>query len=166
MSATIFLLRVDSRLWAREVVDVPEDSPEAKKWPLHSGDTSAGSTQQEAPSTSGFSTSLTSTVSSLPQKLPIKRPGPRKPKTVLGPLPSSSTQGAKKLTTLDKSLMDWKTHTVDSALQNELDANRKSGGYLEKVEFLQRVEERKEENLESLKSRKRRKLWFCVSLHS
>jgi hypothetical protein len=54
--------------------------------------------------------------------------------------------------------MDWKTHTVDSALQNELDANRKSGGYLEKVEFLQRVEERKEENLESLKSRKRRKL--------
>lgn len=55
-------------------------------------------------------------------------------------------------------MMDWKAHTMSADLQAELDTNRKSGGYLEKVEFLQRVEERKEENLEAMKSRKRRKL--------
>lgn len=54
--------------------------------------------------------------------------------------------------------MDWKAHTGDSTLQDELDANRKAGGYLGKVEFLKRVDERKEENLESMQSRKRRKL--------
>lgn len=54
--------------------------------------------------------------------------------------------------------MDWKTHTQGTELQDELEANRKGGGYLEKVEFLQRVEGRKEETLEALKSRKRRKL--------
>ncbi len=54
--------------------------------------------------------------------------------------------------------MDWKAHTQNPELQDELEANRRGGGYLEKVDFLQRVEDRREENLEAMKSRKRRKL--------
>lgn len=144
---------IQSLTWLREVVEVPEDSTDAKKWPLYqeTGEDSESAAVPEPPGSS-----LT-TVSALSPKLPPKKPGPRKPKTVLGPLPSSS-QKAKKLTTLDKSLIDWKAHTVDTDLQDELDTNRKGGGYLEKVEFLRRVEERKEENLEAMKSRKRRKL--------
>jgi len=57
--------------------------------------------------------------------------------------------------------MDWQTHVQaeqHSGLKDELEANRKAGGYLEKVQFLKRVEERKDGTLESLKSTKRRKL--------
>lgn len=57
--------------------------------------------------------------------------------------------------------MDWKAHVQAEqgkvGLQDELEANRRGGGYLEKVEFLQRVEERKEGTLEALKSGKRRR---------
>ncbi|KXN85552.1 SWR1-complex protein 5 [Leucoagaricus sp. SymC.cos] len=143
-----------------EIVEVPKDSLDAKKWPLYQGDT----TDREIPQPDAHSlpqpsmTAPASTDSSESPKPPPKKPGPRKSKTVLGALPSSSTQKAKKLSTLDKSLMDWQSHTMDTSLQDELEANRKGGGYLEKVEFLKRVDERKEENMESLKSRKRRKL--------
>lgn len=67
---------------------------------------------------------------------------------------------ATKLTTLDKSAMDWKSHVTgaqDPALKDELDANRRGGGYLEKVDFLQRVGERKDEAFEANKSSKRRR---------
>lgn len=129
---------------------MPEDSPDVKKWPIYHGqDTEPGCELQ--------TTSLSLPGHINPSSSP-KKPGPRKPKKTLGPLPSTSNRKAKKLTTLNKSLMDWKAHTGDSTLQDELDANRKAGGYLGKVEFLKRVDERKEENLESMQSRKRRKL--------
>ena len=57
--------------------------------------------------------------------------------------------------------MDWQNHIQaeqSSGLKDELEANRKAGGYLEKVQFLKRVEERKDEALENLKSTKRRKI--------
>jgi hypothetical protein len=57
--------------------------------------------------------------------------------------------------------MDWSAHIntqQDAAIKDELEANRRSGGYLEKVEFLKRVEERKEYALEANKSNKRRRL--------
>jgi hypothetical protein len=124
---------------------------DAKKWPLYQE--SGNKSSSEGASNLEAVVSLTS-----PAEIQQMKPGPRKPKKVLGALPSSSSQKAKKLTTLDKSMMDWKAHTVDTDLKDELDTNRKSGGYLERVEFLRRVEERKEENLEAMKSRKRRKL--------
>jgi hypothetical protein len=71
------------------------------------------------------------------------------------------TQKAKKLSTLDKSAMDWRAHVQaqeGSGIKDELEANRRSGGYLEKVDFLKRVEERKEDVIEASKSTKRRKL--------
>jgi hypothetical protein len=57
--------------------------------------------------------------------------------------------------------MDWSAHVnthQDSTIKDELEANRRGGGYLEKVEFLKRVEERKEDAIEANKSNKRRRL--------
>ncbi|KAJ7636955.1 bucentaur or craniofacial development-domain-containing protein [Roridomyces roridus] len=127
-----------------EIVEVPEDSADAKKWPLwHSP-----SEEQTA--------SSSSVVESAPPPAPSKKPGPRKPRTSLAAIP---TQKARKLSTLDKSAMDWKAHVSSepSDMKDELDANRRGGGYLEKVEFLGRVDGRREEALEASKSTKRRR---------
>lgn len=182
-----------------EVVEVPEDSAEAKKWPLWKGTTgevpyvavesddlvssslhstsprtipmanpdvndimtSVGGTDMPLNSTETIAQTTSPSTSSIIDKSAPRRPGPRKSRTSLAPLPGPSK--AKKITTLDKSAMDWKNHirTAGEAgisIQDELEANRRTGGYLEKVDFLKRVEERKEETLESLKSNKRRKL--------
>ena len=160
-----------------EVVEVLEDSPEAKKWPLWKEPLTELSneapseisipapsipvTASSNPSSSSTQTpnSAISTTTSASAKPPVRKPGPRKPKTSLAPLPGPSK--TKKLSTLDKSAMDWQTHVHSeqhSGLKDELEANRKAGGYLEKVQFLKRVEERKDGTLESLKSTKRRKL--------
>lgn len=146
--------------------EVSADSEEAKKWPLlkppaahHLPESSQASIEPSAGSGSNQASSSRETSAPAPLKS-VKKPGPRKPKTTLAPLPGA--QKAKKLTTLDKSAMDWRSH-VDSAQQSssgikdELDANRRGGGYLEKVEFLQRVEQRKEEALEANKATKRRR---------
>lgn len=87
-----------------------------------------------------------------------KRPGPRKPRTALPSIRKVSQP--KKITTLDKSAMDWRAHVASqsSDLQDELDSNRRGGGYLEKVEFLKRVEDRREDAFEASKSSKRRKV--------
>ena len=91
-----------------------------------------------------------------------KRPGRRKPKVRLAELPSSADlqKGKKKLTTLEKSALDWKAHVTtpgEPELAAELEANRRGGGYLEKVEFLHRVGDRKNQTLEANKDQKRRR---------
>lgn len=162
-------------------MEVPEASEDAKKWPLWkppittqstaedaadkaegqtSNDNASASTtatQETRIMASPFSASSSSTPTPTSNR-PDKRPGPRRPKTKLRPLPEPAK--AKKLTTLDKSAKDWKAHvsnTSDTGLKDELDANRRCGGYLEKVEFLQRVEERKDQAFEANKSAKRRR---------
>ncbi|KAI0638950.1 bucentaur or craniofacial development-domain-containing protein [Trametes polyzona] len=155
-----------------EVKEVPADSREAKEWPLWTpptddpkGDHSAANISptpigQPASSQSGSTLpSASSSASPVPSsaKPPGKRPGPRKPKTTLAPIPKK--QAVKKLTTLDKSAMDWRAHVEGEAppeVKDELEANRRGGGYLEKVEFLQRVEARKEEVLDANKGKRRR----------
>ncbi|KAJ7098297.1 bucentaur or craniofacial development-domain-containing protein [Mycena epipterygia] len=134
-----------------EVVEVAEDSADAKKWPLWRppGELAASSSAQEPlPLPSGPSTS-----SARPA---TKKLGPRKPKTSLADIP---TQKPRKLSTLDKSAMDWRAHVNAEPpdMKDELDANRRGGGYLGKVEFLNRVNERKEDVLEANKSTKRRR---------
>lgn len=151
------------------MVEVAEDSDDAKKWPVilpsESPNISLTVPPLDLPVTAvtnmASSTSTTAPSGAPSEKKPMfgKRPGPRKSKTPLAALPSA--QKAKKLTTLDKSAMDWNTHINtqgDSSVKDELEANRRGGGYLEKVEFLKRVDERKEEVIEASKPTKRRKL--------
>ena len=148
---------------AREVVDVAADSPDAKKWPVWRSETegappvASGSGTPMTP-TSGLSVTDTSIATTASAKPLAKRPSSRKPKVSLAAIP---TQKPKKLSTLDKSAMDWRTHVEaqeDSGLKDELEANRRGGGYLEKVEFLKRVDERKGDVIEKSKSSKRRRL--------
>ncbi|KAG7446988.1 uncharacterized protein BT62DRAFT_893430 [Guyanagaster necrorhizus] len=130
-----------------EVVEVPEDSQDAKKWPLFSE------------STEDFGATIESPLPASKPVPPKKKPGPRKGKLSLNDLPGPSKQRPKKLTTLDKSAMDWRSHVSaePSSFKDELDANRRGGGYLEKIEFLERVGERREGALEASKSSKRRR---------
>ncbi|KAG2358263.1 bucentaur or craniofacial development-domain-containing protein [Suillus spraguei] len=125
-----------------EVVEVLEDSEEAKKWPRWD------------PSQSLSAATPTPDYSSSTTDVSAKPPGPRKPRTSLADIPS---QKAKKITTLDKSAMDWRTHVTSSDIKDELDANRRGGGYLEKMDFLKRVEDRREDAYEASKSNKRRR---------
>ena len=168
------LVRVDANKSVRsEVTEVPENSDEAKKWPLwapeepeptqketvDSSSTAPKETSLKETTVSPTGGALNQTEASSSKPKPAKRPGPRKSKIQLAPLPGS--QKAKKLTTLDKSAMDWRAHVQDGSeggLKDELEANRRGGGYLEKQEFLQRVEQRKDETLEANKSTKRRRL--------
>jgi len=163
----------------REVKEVPEDSEEAKTWPrwqppqdLSTEEAKIGSTSAPLIASSSIPEASSSTVSPSPNEptppsqptsstslhKPKKKPGPRKSK--ITPLVPTSSK-PKKLTTLDKSAMDWRSHVETeqpaSGLKDDLEANRRGGGYLEKVEFLKRVEERKEEAFESSKSGKRRR---------
>ncbi|KAI0666225.1 bucentaur or craniofacial development-domain-containing protein [Trametes maxima] len=146
-----------------EVKEVPADSQEAKEWPrwTSSDENPAPPPVSEQPSASGAgpgpATAAASSSSASSVKPPGKRPGPRKPKTTLAPIPKK--QAVKKLSTLDKSAMDWRAHVEGEAapeVKDELEANRRGGGYLEKVEFLQRVEARKEEVLDANKGKRRR----------
>ena len=167
----IFILTdITAHICLREVVEVPEDSLEARKWPLWidpnsnlslpSQDAPASDSRALVNETNSQDAVLCAGESVLPKSALGKRPGPRKPKTILAAIPTSKPR---KITTLDKSAMDWRAHIesekeMGSSLRDELEAHRRGGGYLEKVEFLKRVEERKEENLDVMKSSKRRKL--------
>ena len=144
----------------REVVEVPEDSEDAKKWPVwaESGPSNQNTAADVVSATPNLPTpaALVDPTKLVPQPKPR---GPRKSKFVLPSLPTSSQRKAERLTTLDKSYMDWKAHiSSDSATtKDELEANRRSGGYLGKVEFLQRVSERKDNILEETQAKKRRR---------
>ncbi|KAJ6616465.1 bucentaur or craniofacial development-domain-containing protein [Mycena sp. CBHHK59/15] len=143
-----------------EVAEVPEDSPDAKKWSLWRSPDDSGA--QPIPSSSAQETgssplpSSSASTSTAPARPTTKRPGPRKPRASLAEIP---TQKPRKLSTIEKSAMDWNAHLNSEPpdLKDELDANRRGGGYLEKVEFLERVNERKESQLEASKSTKRRR---------
>ena len=66
--------------------EVPEDSDEAKKWPLWSP-SSAGLPEPGPSQPSELSLATGSSAPSLSK--PVKKPGPRKPKTSLVPLPGA-----------------------------------------------------------------------------
>ena len=166
---------------SRDIVEVPEDSEEAKKWPrwaprpeptLDAASASASTpscekgkeaVKEEANGNGNSPTpppiaSTAAVPSPATSTQGAKRPGPRKPRTTLPSIPNKASQ-AKKITTLDKSAMDWRAHVTSqsSNVKDELDANRRGGGYLEKVEFLKRVEDRREDAFEANKASKRRK---------
>nr|VWO98292.1 Ca/Cm-dependent protein kinase A [Ganoderma boninense] len=152
-----------------EIVDVPADSEDARKWPrwtppsttADGGDApgpSVAASETEPSASAGAPPGPSATLTGTPAKAPGRRPGPRKAKSKLVDIPTKK-EPVKKLTTLDKSAMDWRTHVQGDAsteMKDELDANRRGGGYLEKVEFLQRVEARKEDVLETNKGKRKR----------
>ncbi|TFY81169.1 hypothetical protein EWM64_g2840 [Hericium alpestre] len=150
-----------------EVKEVPEDSDEARKWPAwtpseHAATPEASPLPAAASSSRAESSTSSPTPASESQARPAakKPPGRRKPKVQLGDIPSSSSQKAKKLSTLEKSAMDWQAHVdaqKETGLTDELEAHKRGGGYLEKVQFLQRVGERRDEMLDASKDRKRRR---------
>lgn len=174
-----------SELMNSQVVEVAEDSEDAKRWPewkpsgssgpgratteilfnkdsqIHA--TEATSSVSLTPSTSQPASTiacLASSPSESPNPIPskAKRPGPRKPKTLL----TGPTGKPKKITTLEKSTMDWKAHVQSETvagvrLEDELEANRRAGGYLDRVDFLERVGARKGEIFDQERSAKRRK---------
>lgn len=148
-----------------EIVEVPEDSKDAKNWPLwkppetveevatFNNDSSSTST----PPAAGLPTASSS---SSTQQVVNRRPGRRKPKVQLVELPSADSRKEKKLTTLEKSTLDWHAHVNvpgEPELAAELEANRRGGGYLERVEFLQRVDDRKNQAFEASRDHKRRR---------
>lgn len=160
--------------FCRDVVEVLEDSEDAKKWPrwsprptsdcapasipcseIEKRDSPTPSSLAPAPASAvDPSPSASTTATPTPES---KRSGPRKPRTALLSIPKASQ--TKKITTLDKSAMDWRAHVASqsSDVKDGLDANRRGGGYLEKVEFLKRVQDRREDAFEASKLSKRRK---------
>ncbi|KAL1682481.1 hypothetical protein EV122DRAFT_203478 [Schizophyllum commune] len=160
-----------------EIIEVPEDSPDAAKWPRYEEASSADASElRDVPMTDLTAQPLDVTPSQPPP--PHKRPGPRRGKVTLpgftmghrvvrtptsphavdptahvASLPTRyKTSTPTALTTLDKSALDWRSHIQSQShiedqaipLRDELDAHRRGGGYLEKVAFMQRVEQRRE----------------------
>lgn len=144
----------------REVKKVPADSEEARKWPLWSPSSdSPARSSLSAERRSPVASSSSAVQASTPAKPIAKRTAPRRTKSKLADIDIPKKEPVKRLTTLDKSAMDWRTHVAgdaDAAMKDELEANRRGGGYLEKVEFLQRVEARKDEVLDANKGKRRR----------
>jgi len=185
-----------------QIVEVPEDSKEAKEWPLwapsesitenesangHStgepiSKSDSGPQKGERPlgypsgmvaATINSATNPTFKSDSTTSKQPedklsnpksIPPPNPKKRKT-FSSLPTPSKP--KKLTTLSKSMMDWNAHlTTAESSQNltreqveELEANRKEGGggYIERVEFMERVRGRKDDVMSGNNGKRRKR---------
>ena len=155
-------LRQPNSFVRSEVVEVAEDSEDAKKWPLWTPSTGPSTFKSPQSSISlgamEVRTGPSSTTSAPVPGPPLQKPGRRKSRIQLSEIPSAGSQKAKKLTTVEKSAIDWKAHAQDNAqLKDELDANRRGGGYLEKVQFLNDVGDRRDKLLEERKERKRRR---------
>ena len=151
-----------------EIVEVPEDSKDARNWPLWKHPESAeevatcnnDSSSASTPPAAGFPSAPSSSSANTTGLVVNRRPGRRKPKVQLAELPSADSRKGKKLTTLEKSTLDWNAHVNvpgEPELAAELEANRRGGGYLERVEFLQRVDERKSQAFEASRDHKRRR---------
>ncbi|WVR04039.1 hypothetical protein IAU60_001038 [Kwoniella sp. DSM 27419] len=110
---------------------------------------SAAITAPSASHTQSTSISSTPVTASTPTANTANSAGVRKPPVRRKPRQSLEAMSAaldkgKKLTTLEKSAMDWTSHTTsDQKMNDELAANRRSGGYLDKRDFLDRVGERR-----------------------
>ncbi|KAL1734131.1 hypothetical protein EV714DRAFT_202979 [Schizophyllum commune] len=176
-----------------EIIEVPEHSPDAAKWPRYEEPSSHGAGPSEPADVT--MTNITQLLNDTPPQPPPphKRPGPRKGKVTLPGFtmghniirtptlphatnPASHSGGSTfrdktstptTLTTLDKSALDWRSHVrsqshmedqaIPGPLRDELDAHRRGGGYLEKVAFMQRVEQRREGLLEAGRGGRRRR---------
>ncbi|KAF8325801.1 bucentaur or craniofacial development-domain-containing protein [Cantharellus anzutake] len=150
------------------IVEVSEDSPEGIRWlasqeQVSSPQAEAGAAEQlstphpEPPPEAPQGTNAIQQELSKPVQATPTRPPP-KLKTK-GGLSKLVVAKPKKLTTLQKSKMDWNAHLDSEEAQtfkDELELNRRGGGYLEKVEFLGRVENRRDESISNLNNKRKR----------
>ncbi|KAF9134975.1 Craniofacial development protein 1 [Mortierella sp. 14UC] len=126
--------------------DVPEDSKEARDYAAKNGKAAAGATTPGSPSTPD---SLVSTTKTKPPVRYIRRI------SMLDQL--AATYGVKKppkLNTLEKSKLDWKNFVGKEGIEDELRHHNKDG-YMEKVAFLQRTDERRDAEYQQLKKKRR-----------
>ncbi|KAG9124614.1 hypothetical protein FRC07_010943 [Ceratobasidium sp. 392] len=151
-----------------EKVQVAEDSAEATEWKKKQTSTTVAEQTSVAAEASPPIAPVSSTATRSPRPsfaestkgTPLS--APVKPKAVPKPRKSLSSLAAatkpKKLTTLEKSKLDWQAHlaTATPDERDELERNRQAGGagYLEKVDFLTRVGERRENVFEDSKRKR------------
>ncbi|KAH9040548.1 hypothetical protein EDB84DRAFT_1476126, partial [Lactarius hengduanensis] len=106
-----------------EIVEVPEDSKDAKNWPLWEPSETVGevatfnndSSNASTPPAAGLPTASSSSSATTTQQVVNRRPGRRKPR---------DSRKGKKLTTLEKS-----TGLERTQLAAELEAHRRGGGF-------------------------------------
>ncbi|GAA94893.1 uncharacterized protein L969DRAFT_25732 [Mixia osmundae IAM 14324] len=119
-------------------VEVEEDSAEARAFQgLPANDEQAAGEPQTAADVSR--PALTSA-----------RPGHRRPRTSLLDMHTKLGLKPPKMTTLEKSKHDWNKFVAKEKISDDLAKARKDG-YLEKQDFLQRVQDKKNEQYEELK---------------
>ncbi|KAL1410214.1 hypothetical protein Q8F55_004219 [Vanrija albida] len=138
-----------------ETVRLPKDDPEAIKYlAAQAAESSAEASTPEASSSAGGAAAVAGTASSGAASEPQPQPRPAPSRPGRGPVRkrprasleamSAALDAGKKMTTLEKSQMDWNSHMATNvAVSDEIAAHRRSGGYLEKKAFLERVDERR-----------------------
>lgn len=157
-------VRVTHKFAGEEVIEIKEaeeGSVEARKWPVvvdkgddqvqGSASRTASSAASLAPSSSAALDASVPLEADLPDGSTLpKKPAPRrstKSKQSLAALAAATKP--KKISTLEKSRLDWNDHLTSSSSKEEVDElermRKGGGGYLDKVDFLQRVDERKED---------------------
>jgi hypothetical protein len=149
--ATAKKSRIDA-IWA----DM-NDTASTKK----SNETSAVVTEEAAPATTSSSTtSATTTPTETAEKKPMaaakKKMSPlkqKRPKSSLSSLVSQYNIKEPKMNTLEKSKLDWQGYVDREGIRDDLKYKNKDG-YMEKVAFLQRVDDRR---LSQLKSGQKKK---------
>ncbi|OWZ70605.1 hypothetical protein AYX14_03987 [Cryptococcus neoformans] len=128
--------------------DLDEDKPDlATKQPLSQQKTPTlppPASRDPDKSTAAVNTNAPTSTSVVAPSVTARPKGPPRRKRQTLEQMSAALDKGKKMTTLEKSQMDWKSHTSSSAsMADELAANRRNGGYLEKKDFLDRVGERR-----------------------
>lgn len=132
-------------------------SAEARKWPTvdvsPSGYSPLGNGNGSGSAPLGNASSVANALNAGPSTNGAERSKKTSPalRRGRGSLAALATAAAKpkKLTMLEKSKLDWNSHLASSASKEEveeLEQSRRDGaGYLDRVGFLQRVDERKED---------------------
>jgi len=153
-------------------VEVAEDSAEAVNWKkrqpsITTFEQTSVATGPSPPAAPVSNATGTTAQSSRPSSTDLIKeesvPLSAKSKAAAKPRKSLSSMAAaakpKKLTTLEKSKLDWQSHlaTVTPDERDELERNNQAGGtgYLEKVDFLARVGKRRESVFEDSKRKRR-----------
>lgn len=83
----------------------------------------------------------------------LKKPPRKKRPSLLDAVINDSK--ASKLSTLEKSRLDWASYVDNQGIRDDLKSNEK-GGYLEKQDFLARVEAKKDEQYQDVKAMQRK----------